>query len=169
MYPLFITLAVFKTHVYGVDDVYSQSASSKIRVQDACLRCGRCEQPRYDVEPCVRCGRLESMHIRPHLFAAQNCAPATILNHTIEIQPHRPHGSDVTPQSGRGLHSPRHVFVHTVHMRHGIERPGKETSTLSLPAFGSQSRSRKSLGKESSVNSNAKSMAGVLGNAFDPA
>ena len=115
-------LAVFKTHVYGVDDVYSQSASSKIRVQDACLRCGRCEQPRYDVEPCVRCGRLESMHIRPHLFAAQNCAPATILNHTIEIQPHRPHGSDVTPQSGRGLHSPRHVFVHTVHMRreHGL-------------------------------------------------
>ena len=86
---------VFKTHVYDVDDVNSQGMTS---------------------HSCVRCGRLESMHIRPHLFAAQNCAPATILNHTIEIQPHRPHGSDVTPQSGRGLHSPRHVFVHTVHM-----------------------------------------------------
>ena len=33
------------------------------------------------------------------------------------IHPHCPYGSDVTPQSGRGLHSPRHVFVHTVHMR----------------------------------------------------
>ena len=76
---------VFKTHVYDVDDVNSQGMTS---------------------HSCVRCGRLESMHIRPHLFAAQNCAPATNLNHSTQ-------GSDVTPQSGRGLHSPRHVFVHT--------------------------------------------------------